>query len=167
MPTLKTSMLALSLAAALAGCSKPPPPYNTTSTVRDIMAGVTDPQAQVFWHSSGSNDTAAGSETLTPTTKEGWDAAEHAMTAVAESGNLLMLRPRVNDNGDWVKFAKAMTDQALLARAAVRAKNGDDMFKTGAALYDTCTACHAKYLLPFLDAKGKMKPVGKDGKPIG
>jgi cytochrome c553 len=160
----KTSIVALVLAASLAGCSKPAP-YNTTSTVKDIMAGITDPQAQVFWHSSGANDTANGTETLTPTTKEGWDAAEHAMTAVAESGNLLMLRPRADDNGDWVKFAKAMTDQALLARAAVRAKNGDKMFETGASLYETCTACHAKYLLPFLDSNGKMKPVGKDGKP--
>jgi hypothetical protein len=162
---IKISTLAVGLALALAACSKPPPPYNTASTVKDIMVGITDPQAQVFWHSSGSNDTANGTETLTPTTKEGWAAAENAMTAVAESGNLLMLRPRADDNGDWNKFSKAMTDQALLARAAVRAKNGDKMFETGAALYDTCTACHAKYLLPFLDSNGKMKPVGKDGKP--
>jgi hypothetical protein len=160
----KTRMVLLALAAMLAGCAKPVP-YNTTSTVKDIMVGITDPQAQVFWHSSGANDTANGSETLTPKTKEGWAAAENAMTAVAESGNLLMLRPRPNDNGDWNRFAKAMTDQALLARAAVRAKDGDKMFATGAALYDTCTACHTKYLLPFLDSNGKMKPVGKDGKP--
>src|SRR5207302_10844492 len=125
---IRISMAGLVLALALAGCTKSPPPYNTASTVKDIMAGITDPQAQVFWHSSGANDTANGTETLTPATKEGWDAADHAMTAVAESGNLLMLRPRPNDNGDWVKFSKAMTDQALLARAAVRAKNGDKMF---------------------------------------
>jgi hypothetical protein len=162
---IKTSILAVGLALAMAACSKPPPPYNTSSTVKDIMAGITDPQAQVFWHSSGSNDTANGTETLTPTTKEGWAAAENAMTAVAESGNLLMLRPRPNDSGDWNKFSKVMTDQALLARAAVRARNGDKMFEMGAALYDSCTACHAKYLLPFLDSDGKMKPVGKDGKP--
>ena len=161
---LKTPILVLALAAGLAGCAKPTP-YNTASSVKDIMVGIVDPQAQLFWHSSGSTDTANGTETLTPTTKEGWAAAEGAMTAVAESGNLLMLRPRPKDNGDWVKFAKAMTDQALLARAAVRAKNGDKMFETGAALYDTCSACHAKYLLPFLDSNGKMKPVGQDGKP--
>jgi hypothetical protein len=160
----KLPILMLIAAASLAGCAKPVP-YNTSSTVKDIMVGITDPQAQVFWHSSGSNDTAKGTETLTPTTKEGWAAAENAMTAVAESGNLLMLRPRANDNGDWNKFSKAMTDEALAARAAVRARNGDKMFETGAALYDTCTACHQKYLLPFLDSNGKMKPVGKDGKP--
>jgi hypothetical protein len=164
---IKTTMAALGLALALAGCTKPPPPYSTASTVKDIMVGITDPQAQVFWHSSGSNDTAKGTETLTPTTKEGWAAAENAMTAVAESGNLLMLPGRARDEADWMKMAKAMTDEALAARAAVRAKDGDKMFETGAALYDTCSACHQKYLLPFLGPDGKMKPLGKDGKPVG
>jgi len=87
------------------------------------------------------------------------------MTTVAEAGNLMMLPGRAPDEGDWMKFAKAMTDQALLARAAVQAKNGDKMFETGAALYDTCTACHQKYLLPFLDSNGKMKPTAP--KPAG
>jgi hypothetical protein len=149
--------VAAALAASLAGCSKPPA-YNTASTVKEIMAGVIDPQAQVFWHSSGSVDDAAGSHTLTPTTPEGWAAAEHAMTTVAEAGNLLMLPGRAPDEEDWVKFAKQMTDQALAARAATRAKDGDKMFEIGAAMYDTCQACHQKYLLPYLDANGKPKP---------
>jgi hypothetical protein len=165
---LKTPLLILACALALAACTKKaPPPYNVAVSMKALMAGIVDPQAQIFWHSSGANDTAAGTETLTPTTKEGWAAAENAMTAVAEAGNLMMLPGRARDEGDWMKFSKAMTDQALIARAAVQAKNGDKMFETGAALYDTCTACHQKYLLPFLDSNGKPKPVGKDGKPIG
>ena len=152
--------LILASGLGLAGCSKksPPPPYNLTGTVKDLMAGIVDPQAQVFWHSSGANDTAEGSQTLTPTTPEGWAAAEHSMTAVAEAGNLLMMPGRARDDGDWMKYAKAMTDTALQARAATRAKNGDKMFETGAALYDTCQQCHQKYLLPFLDENGKPKP---------
>jgi hypothetical protein len=164
---LKTPILMLCTALALAGCTKKAaaPPYNLTISMKALMAGIVDPQAQLFWHSSGANDTAEGSQSLTPTTKEGWAAAENSMTAVAEAGNLMMLPGRARDDGDWMKFAKAMTDQALLARAAVQAKNGDKMFETGAALYDTCSACHQKYLLPFLDANGKMKPA--PAKPAG
>ena len=159
---LRTTILILAGALALAGCArKAPPPYSLAVSMKALMAGVIDPQAQIFWHSSGANDTAEGSQSLTPTTKEGWAAAENAMTTVAEAGNLMMLPGRARDDGDWMKFAKAMTDQALLARAAVQAKNGDKMFETGAALYDTCTACHQKYLLPFLDSNGKMKPAAK------
>ena len=77
-----------------------------------------DPQAQVFWHSSGANDTAQGSQVLTPTTPEGWAAADHAMTAVAEAGNLMMLTGRARDDGDWMKFSKAMK---LAATSAVSA----------------------------------------------
>ena len=162
-------MLLACATLAVAGCSKKasPTPFNTATTIKELMAGVVDPQAQVFWHSSGAVDTESGSQLLTPTTKEGWAAAENAMTAVAESGNLLMLPGRARDDGDWIKFSKAMTDSALAGRAAVRAKNADKMFETGAALYETCSACHQKYLLPYLDANGKPKPVDKDGKPIG
>ena len=159
---MRTFAILALCAAALAGCSKPPA-YNTTTTVKDIMSGIIDPQAQLFWHSSGANDTAEGSQTLVPTTKEGWAAAENSMTAVAEAGNLLMLPGRAKDSGDWAKFSKAMTDEALKARAAVQAKNGDKMFETGAALYDTCQACHQKYLLPFLGPDGKMKTPAKGG----
>jgi hypothetical protein len=145
-------------ALAVAGCQKKPPPYNVTSSVKQLMTDVIDPQAQVFWGSSGSNDTAEGSQSLVPTTPERWAAAEHSMTAVAEAGNLLMLPGRARDDGDWVKFSSKLTDQALAARAAARAKNGDKMFELGGALYETCQACHQKYLLPYLDENGKPKP---------
>ena len=153
-----TAGLILAAGLGLASCSKKPPPYNVTSSVKDVMAGIIDPQAQVFWGSAGANDTAEGSQSLTPKTPEAWAAAEHSMTAVAEAGNLLMLPGRARDDGDWIKFSKQMTDLALQGRAAVRAKNGDEMFKTGGALYDACQGCHQKYLLPFLDENGKPKP---------
>jgi hypothetical protein len=42
---------------------------------------------------------------------------------------------------NWTKFARQMSDIALQARAATRAKNGDK-----------------KHLLPYLDQNGKPKP---------
>lgn len=155
--------LAVALALGVAGCAKKPPPYSLTITMKELMSGIIDPQSQIFWHSSGSNDDETGSHSLTPTTPEGWVAAENAMIAVAEAGNLMMLPGRTRDDGDWIKFSKAMTDTALQARAATRARNGDKMFETGAALYDTCQACHQKYLLPFIGPDGKTKPQGKGG----
>jgi hypothetical protein len=153
--------LALVLAVGVAGCAKKPPPYETAVSMKELMAQVVDPQSQIFWHSSGSVDDEKGSHVLTPTTPEGWAAADNAMAIVAEAGNMMMLPGRAKDDGDWIKFSKAMSDQALLARAATRAKNGDKMFETGAALYETCQGCHQKYLLPTLGPDGKPKAQGK------
>src|SRR3954463_5347806 len=102
--------MGLMRALAAAGCAKKPPPYETAISMKALMAEMIDPQSQVFWHSSGSNDDATGSHSLTPTTPEGWAAAENAMTIVAEAGNAMMLPGRAKDDGDWIKFSKAMSD---------------------------------------------------------
>jgi hypothetical protein len=76
-----------------------------------------------------------------------------------------MLPGRARDNGDWMKFAKDMTDGALAARATVLAKDAKGMFDTGGKLYEICTACHEKYLVPFLGPDGLPTKLGPDGKP--
>ena len=153
---------------ALVACapkSTEAPPYNIEFPLNEVMGHLIDPAAQVYWHSSGTITTAEGEQSLTPTTEEGWLAAENAMTTVAEAGNLLMLPGRARDNGEWMQLAKQMTDVALTAKAAVLAKDEKGMFDTGGKLYEVCTACHEKYLLPFLGPDGKPGKLGPDGKP--
>jgi hypothetical protein len=150
---LLAASLGLAAACSLAACSKPRPPepkYNVSLPVNEVMAHVVDPAAWAIWHSSGTVETEHGTESLVPTTDEGWLAAESGGAAIAEAGNDLMLPGRARDNGDWMKFAQRLTDTGLAAKAAAEAKDGAKMYTTGAAVYQVCTDCHAKYLLPFV-----------------
>lgn len=129
------------------------------------MGDIIDPAAKIFWQSSGYIDSAEGTQNLRPTTEEAWLAADNAMTTVAEAGNLLMLPGRARDNAEWMRLAQDLTKAALEARAATLARDDKRMFDTGGNLYQVCTACHEKYLLPFLGPDGVPSKLGPDGKP--
>jgi len=154
----KLAILALA-AIALTSCTKAQDktPYNTSFAVKEIMGHVIDPAAQTYWHASGYHITAEGSTNLRPTTEEGWLAAESGAVQVAEAGNLLMLPGRRRDDGEWIKFAQALNKAGLDALEATEARDDDRMFDTGGKIYEVCTGCHQKYLLPFL---------GPDGEPV-
>ena len=147
-------------AALLAACSKPPPPppYNLSLDMKEVMGHVVDPGSWAVWRASGTDDTAAGERSLTPTTEEGWLAAESGAAEVAEAGNLLMLPGRARDHGPWMKFAGQMTTEALAAKAAAERHDAAKMFETGAALYQVCTNCHAAYVMPFLPKDERKMP---------
>lgn len=155
----KTLILAAAVAGLLAGCSKQAAeqPYNVELPMNELMGHVIDPAAFQFWRASGSEITEEGTKSLTPTTDEGWEIAENGAATVAEAGNLLLLPGRAREEEDWVRMSKAMTAAALEARAAAMAKDEAKMFETGGKLYETCVACHEKYVAPFIDADGNMK----------
>ena len=147
--------LGLLVGVAVAGCTQkeaaaPPPPYNVTLPVAEVMDHVVDPAAWAIWKASGTVETEHGTESLLPKDEDGWLAVESGSAAIAEAGNDLMLPGRARDNGDWIKFAKQLTAEGLASKEAAEAKDGDRMYKTGAELYQVCTDCHAKYLLPFV-----------------
>ena len=152
--------------AGLVACSRPAspppkpqaPPYNLSLDMKELMGHVVDPAAWAFWRASGEVTTEKGEKSLTPTTEEGWTAAESAAAQVAEAGNLLMLPGRARDNGQWMTYARALAQQGLEAKAAAEAHDPKKMFETGAALYQTCTGCHAVYVMPNLP-KDTTKPV--------
>ena len=158
-------VLAAAGLSGLIACSKPAapparteaPPYNLSLDMKELMGHVIDPAAWVFWRASGEITSEKGEKSLTPTTEEGWTAAESGAAQVAEAGNLLMLPGRARDNGDWMKFARALAQQGLDAKAAAEAHDPKKMFETGAAIYQTCTGCHAKYVMPYLP-KDNTKP---------
>ncbi|MFI4934256.1 MAG: hypothetical protein ACHP7N_06530 [Caulobacterales bacterium] len=152
---MKSGMLAgasLLVVFGLFACAPKPkePAYNTSLPVSELMAHVVDPAAWAVWHSSGTVDTLQGQQSLAPTTDDGWLAAESGGAAIAEAGNLLMLPGRARDDGDWMKYAAQLSQAGLDAKAAAEAKDPQKEYATGAAIYQVCTACHAKYYLPFV-----------------
>jgi hypothetical protein len=155
----KIGLLAAAAALALVACSPAKkdeakgPPFNTSLPVKEVMGHNIDVGAQKFWCASGDVVTDKGTLSRAPTTEAGWEDAVSGATILAEGGNLLMLPDRARDNGDWMKFAKQLTDISLEGRIAAENHDVDTVFSTGGRIYEVCTACHEKYLLPFIDTK--------------
>jgi hypothetical protein len=120
-----------------------PPAFRTVGTLAEVMEANISPASYVIFDAVVYNN---GVLEHAPATGEEWEAIEHGAIALAESANLLLLPGRAIDNGDWVKMTHALADAALRARDAALAKNIDRLFDAGGAIYETCTACHAKYL---------------------
>ena len=139
------------LATLLAGCSHSPsgtqattPPYQAIADVRQTMAWILDPAADVIWDSAGTIITAEGQTERSPTTDEGWDNVRNHAAIVAETGNLLMMPGRAG-GADWIAYARALQAAGERAMAAAEARNADALFDAGGELYQACVACHATY----------------------
>jgi hypothetical protein len=120
-----------------------PPAFRTVGTLAEVMeANIASASYVVFDAVVYTN----GVLEHAPKTDEEWEAVEHGAIALAESANLLLLPGRAMDAGEWVKMTHALAAAAIEARDAALARNVDRLFDAGGAIYDTCTACHAKYL---------------------
>jgi hypothetical protein len=147
------------LAAACIGCGQaeesPTVAFDTTLSTAELMAHVIDPAAQGVWSRAGWIMDANGETALFPTIESEWAAAENAAAMVAEAGNMLLLpgRQRIlaeDDNGDWPRFARTLSERAHAVRAATESRQLQAMFDAGGDLYQACVACHEKYYAPFL-----------------
>ena len=161
---------ALASAVLLAGCNqKPAEPvakYNIeTLPIPEFMGHVIDPASFAYWKGSGTEETAAGTKQLAPTTEEGWEALESAAATLIEAGNMLQLpgRPRevpgYAPKATWMKYAQQLSAEAVLAKAAAGKKDANGVYVEGAKLYEICTACHKEYIIdPMLRSGGR--PIG-------
>lgn len=141
--------------AALGACSGPSGPnarggvkFDTSLPMSEFMAHVLDPAAQAFWKGSGIEITEAGETDLSPKDEAGWETLVTAASTVAEAGNALQLPDRARPpEAEWNRLAQEMTTRALESRKAADARDRQAVFDTGGRLYETCVACHAKYVI--------------------
>jgi Cytochrome C' len=81
-----------------------------------------------------------------PADAETWTFARGQALLVAETGNLLLLRPPRNNGRDtWMKLAMAMRDEAgqLARKAAARDHNGSKAALVN--LTNSCNRCHQTF----------------------
>jgi hypothetical protein len=166
--------LALMLLATLVACSPKPKAVNEASKdtppgvvkIKEVMRDQIEPNAQIYWHSSGTVDTATGTLDLAPTTEEGWKKTADALDAIQDGARLLRQPVRAQGRADWIRHVDKLTEQIKLSQAAVKARDKDAMFMTGGDLYSVCTGCHQQYLLPYLGPDGRPKKIDENGTPI-
>ncbi len=124
--------------------------------LHDLMAWVIDPAAGVVWNSAGWVITEAGTESLAPTTDEGWADVRNAAAVLSESGNLLLLPGRRIEQRDWIEISQGMTRTADRLLQIADDQDAEALFEVGGHLYNVCLACHQQYLRPGTEINAEL-----------
>lgn len=121
------------------------PPFDTSVSVKDLMANVMDPTADVVWESVGTIYTKEGKFEKAPQTDEEWLDVKSGAITLVETGNLLMLPSRSGGNDEWIKHAQNLIAQSKLAIKAAEEHNTEGLFNAGADIYEACVNCHKQF----------------------
>lgn len=106
------------------------------ATIKQLMTVLVVPSSDVVFNAASDP----------PKTDQQWTVVWNNALAVAESGNLLMIGPRARDGATWMKMARAQVDAAQAALKAAEAKNVEELATAGDQIYETCAACHERYM---------------------
>ena len=111
------------------------PPFIPVAGVYQLMKAIIIPNAEVVWNVAME----------APQDDQEWTTIQNSALTLAESGNLLMIGSRAKDQGDWVKAAQALVNEATVALRAAEAKNVDVLLEAGDRMLRTCSGCHRQY----------------------
>jgi hypothetical protein len=138
------------LAACADSAEQGETPYMPVGDLQQLMAGLVEPAAEVYWDAVGVIVDSAGEHQMAPQNEEEWLAVRAAAYTVAESGNLLILPGNRLDNAAWVEMSRALVEVGTRAIEAADARSLDAVFDMGAEMYYVCTNCHATYAVETL-----------------
>jgi hypothetical protein len=157
-PTLITGLSLL----LLPGCSGGSDDARDMVAVADLttlMSTVIEPAAETYWDAVGWILDAEGETYIRPRSPEAWASVRNAAFAIAESGNLLMVRDRGGaDDAAWRGYSRALTEVGIKAIEAADAQDPQAVFDVGAEVYFVCTSCHARYSPEILRPNQTTEP---------
>lgn len=158
------------------------PPYETTTTIKDIMDGAIDPSADYLWDSVAIIISAAGREQQAPKTDDEWKEAHRNAVRLIEATNLLMMPGRQvakpgekadnpdvelppeaiqklidDDRQQFLKFITGLREAARPLLKATETHDAQMLFDSGDALDKACEDCHLTYWYPE-DKRPKTAP---------
>ena len=134
--------------ATLALAQTPSEPFAPAASVKQLMLDLIHPS---------SNDILLAIYRGGPKDEKDWAAVRRSAVTLAESGNMLMIRGRARDQGDWMKDAKLLVDAGNAAYKAAQAKDGDALAALAGAVDASCTTCHKQYRPNVFPAPGGSK----------
>lgn len=132
----------LLLPVALAAAAPAP------ASVKEVMRGMVNPAAELYWKAGGEVDTEEGAQKRAPTAGDDkrWAETVQAAEILQRSGEVLMQPAIARDTDKWAKFSRQLAAAGTQAVAAAKARDEAKVFEAGSALYDACFACHAAYI---------------------
>jgi hypothetical protein len=135
---------------SISSCSSPAPapalpPFDTTLSVKEVMANIMDPNADTIWESVGTIMTKEGTFEKAPASDDEWNQVKASAMTLVETGNLLMIPVRSGGDAEWVKLTQAMIEQSKRVIKAASDHDKDATFNVGADLYDSCVNCHKRF----------------------
>ena len=149
-----TSLVAVLLAPA---CAPEPQPYDEVADIKQLMLSVIEPASDIYWQSVGTIMTLEGTENIAPETFAEWEAVRNAAMVLAESGNLLMLPGRRQDDPQWVALSQSLIARSRLAMDAAKSRDPSAVFEAGGELYVVCNECHANFAPDALNSSFKLE----------
>jgi hypothetical protein len=140
-------VIAAGRSGSQAGAAATPeaPRPTAVASVKQIMAGITGPSANVVYNAVGTVINLDGVKEIAPQNDEEWAVVANSAAALVESGNLLLVGSRVVDTGDWVTMARELVKTGTVALRAAEAKDKEGILASGGDINETCDNCHAKY----------------------
>jgi hypothetical protein len=163
-------ILAATAFVLLAGCRPAAPEYVPSATLRDLMASVVEPSADVLFASVATIVTASGTEHRFPRTDEEWQEVRARAITLVECANLLLVpgRPiaKPGETADNAEFenqpqeieamisrdraafetrVREFRQAAMTSLAAIEAKDVRALEESGDGLDKACEACHETY----------------------
>lgn len=148
----KVVLVALGMGLAVAGCSSgpQPPPFKPVADTKTLMAALMEKQADIVWEAVGTTIEGNTVTDYQPNNEAEWQNVRNAAIAVTETGNLLMIAPRAQDEG-WMKASAGLIAQGERMLAAIDHRNRQEVYDVGSDLYDSCVACHMHYMPAIKD----------------
>jgi hypothetical protein len=157
-----TSLYVSAWASALGAPPQPrtqQSPFKPVGTVKDVMASIVDPSADVIWDATGTIITPAGTEERVPKDDKAWRAVHDAALTLAESGNLLLIAGRAKDRAAWTNMAQGLIKVSVTALHAADAKDPKALADAGEAINTACETCHSVYWRPPLAHVTPLPPI--------
>ena len=166
---MRNRLLILSLAAALAGCSKPAP----KTTVQQFMEDQVNPAGELLFHSVEQVSDAKGVRFKAPETAEDWKKVSDALAVLQNAPETLTAKgikaappgfkaenPGIESEPEWIqktidshrddfdKRALRLQTAANKAAEAAQAHDGRALYRSLDGLDKACESCHLHYFYP-------------------
>jgi hypothetical protein len=136
MPISRWLFVGLLLAATGAVLVRAQDAAQPVGTMADVMTSMVYPAA---------NDLLLSIARGGPKDEKEWMAVQRSAVLLGESGNVLMMRGRARDQGEWMTDAKMLVDTGAAAYRAARSKDMNALTALDAPINASCVSCHKQY----------------------
>ena len=168
-PHMRHRLLILTLAALLAGCSKPAP----KTTIQQYMEDEVNPAGEYLFHSVEQVSDAKGVRFKTPETPDEWKAVSERLAVLQNTPDVITARgikaappgfksehPGIESPPAWIqqtidshradfaKRAQRLRTAADKAAEAAQAHDGRALYRSLDGIDKACESCHLHYFYP-------------------